>query len=204
LFTQTTASMGSAGSPAPRGAAVRIVSALTLILSGCVLNNVALEVIVTCVPVAAAAPECRQCTTSHSRASHSRPRRPRSDKISWSDKKAGALLTFFQYALVAVMTARHAFTFGGKAAAPSSAPSSSSSAAAAGLFGVIRKPTQVPLHHYVQMAALFAVMSLLNNAAFAFNISQPMHMVFRSANLMVTYAFGRVFFNKRWAPAPRA
>jgi UDP-xylose/UDP-N-acetylglucosamine transporter B4 len=49
------------------------------------------------------------------------------------------------------------------------------------------------------MAALFAVMSLLNNLAFAFHISQPMHMVFRSANLMVTYAFGRVFFGKRYS-----
>lgn len=107
------------------------------------------------------------------------------DKNPWADKKAGALLTFLQYSLVALLTLPDAFAFSNKN----------------GVFGILRKPTVVPLRHYVQMAGLFAVMSLLNNIAFAFHISQPLHMVFRSANLMVTYAFGRVLFGKRCVAA---
>jgi UDP-xylose/UDP-N-acetylglucosamine transporter B4 len=48
------------------------------------------------------------------------------------------------------------------------------------------------------MAVYFVVMSILNNLAFSFNISQPMHMVFRSSNLMVSYVYGYVYGRKRY------
>lgn len=47
------------------------------------------------------------------------------------------------------------------------------------------------------MTGLFFAMSYLNNWAFAFNISQPLHMVFRSSSLVVAYAMGALCFRKR-------
>jgi UDP-xylose/UDP-N-acetylglucosamine transporter B4 len=41
-------------------------------------------------------------------------------------------------------------------------------------------------------------MSWLNNLAFAFHISQPMHMVFRSSNLMISFIFGWAVKGKRY------
>jgi hypothetical protein len=188
--------------PPPASARAKLIRALLLIAVGCILNNIALEVIVTCV-VASAQLAGGRAPSAHLLllrlpAPPSHPPTPRcSDKIPWADKKAGALLTFLQYALVAAITSRHAFAL----AAPKPGGSGG------GWLPLVRRlPTTVPLVHYVQMAGLFAVMSLLNNVAFAFNISQPMHMVFRSANLMVTYAFGRAFFGKTCvvgAPRPR-
>ena len=57
--------------------------------------------------------------------------------------------------------------------------------------------TVVPLRHYLGMTVLFFSMSYLNNWAFAFNISQPLHMVFRSSSLMVAYVIGAAFLGKR-------
>ncbi len=51
-------------------------------------------------------------------------------------------------------------------------------------------PTVLSLWRYAHMTLVFFVMMYLNNLAFSFNISQPLHMVFRSANLMVSYAYG--------------
>jgi UDP-xylose/UDP-N-acetylglucosamine transporter B4 len=55
----------------------------------------------------------------------------------------------------------------------------------------------VPLKHYAYQTALFFSMSYLNNFAFKFNISQPLHMVFRSANLVTTFTMGYLFFGRR-------
>jgi UDP-xylose/UDP-N-acetylglucosamine transporter B4 len=49
------------------------------------------------------------------------------------------------------------------------------------------------------MAAYFVLMSILNNLAFSFNISQPMHMVLRSSNLMVTYVYKRFWVGDRYS-----
>ncbi len=57
----------------------------------------------------------------------------------------------------------------------------------------------VPLWDYAVMAAYFVLMSILNNLAFSFNISQPMHMVFRSSNLMVTYVYKRFWVGERYS-----
>lgn len=136
-------------------------------------------------------------------------------KNQWADPNAGALLTFFQFLLIGVISIRHAFqlrTGGPKDVAPVGARS------AAGIVkpgpdGVsVGTPSAswpswlpfqwldpvVPLTHYVGMTLMFFTMSYLNNWAFAFHISQPMHMVFRSANLMVSFAFGWAFFGKRY------
>lgn len=56
----------------------------------------------------------------------------------------------------------------------------------------------IPIQHYATQAALFFAMSFLNNAAFGYAISQPVHMVVRSSNLIVTCLFG-YFLGKRCA-----
>lgn len=118
-----------------------------------------------------------------------------------ADPSAGGLMTFLQFVCVAGLSAPHGFAwrgFGGTRGG--------------GLLGALRgalplrpRPLVVPFKHYVGMTALFFSMSLLNNAAFAFHISQPLHMVFRSSSLMVTYALGRACFRKRcvaWRGVP--
>ena len=106
-----------------------------------------------------------------------------------ADPAAGGLLTLLQFALVSVASAPYGLAwrgFGG------------SGGLLRGLLPLALRPLTVPLRHYAGMTALFFSMSVLNNAAYNFNISQPMHMVFRSSSLMVTYVMGRAFFKKQY------
>jgi solute carrier family 35 (UDP-xylose/UDP-N-acetylglucosamine transporter), member B4 len=123
--------------------------AVTLVGSGCVINNLALELIVS----------------------------PK--KNPFADPGAGSLLTLLQFVFIAALTLPSVCEWRAGAVLPRFAP------------------TKVPLRHYGGMTCLFFAMSFLNNAAFAFNISQPLHMVFRSSSLVVTYAVGYLGFGKR-------
>lgn len=58
----------------------------------------------------------------------------------------------------------------------------------------------IPLHVYLLQTLLFFCMSVLNNVAFNFRISQPVHVVVRSANLILTYVVGRIA-GERCVPA---
>jgi hypothetical protein len=49
-----------------------------------------------------------------------------------------------------------------------------------------------PLRVYLLQTLLFFCMSVLNNVAFNFRISQPVHVIVRSANLVLTYVVGRL------------
>lgn len=64
--------------------------------------------------------------------------------------------------------------------------------------GSILAPTVIPLKWYIIMTLFFAPMSFLNNKAFDFNITQPVHMVFRSSSLVVVCAVGALFYSKRY------
>ena len=92
---------------------------------------------------------------------------------------AGSLLTLLQFTLISILTLPSVCEWRVGSAMPRFAT------------------TKVPLRHYGGMTCLFFAMSFLNNAAFAFNISQPLHMVFRSSSLVVTYAVGYLGFGKR-------
>jgi hypothetical protein len=52
------------------------------------------------------------------------------------------------------------------------------------------KPTVIPLKYYLYQAALFFSMSYLNNVVFNFHVSQPVHVVVRSSNLVITCILG--------------
>lgn len=152
---------------------------LFLIIAGCVVNNVILEVIV------------------------SKKANP------WADPGSGGLVTFLQFSFVALLNVGEAFKWGRSPATvprPASKALSDngkgrSQASDASSFWS-RLPFRwtaphVPLRHYAFMTVLFFTMSYLNNWAFKFNISQPLHMVFRSANLITTFSMGYMFFGKR-------
>lgn len=152
---------------------------------------------------------------SHGDSTHlTRPLRCCSKKSNpWADPGAGGLLTFLQFSFVALLNLNQAFglrsgnsgSAGSSAAAaladdngkPDGASPRSGIAGVLARLPVVWKRPAAPLQHYARMTALFFAMSYLNNWAFKFNISQPLHMVFRSANLITTFSMGYAFFGKR-------
>jgi UDP-xylose/UDP-N-acetylglucosamine transporter B4 len=60
------------------------------------------------------------------------------------------------------------------------------------------KTRKIPLTPYLIQVALFYVVSLLNNAAFGYQIPMPVHIIFRSGGLIVGMILGRLIVGKRW------
>jgi solute carrier family 35 (UDP-xylose/UDP-N-acetylglucosamine transporter), member B4 len=163
-----------------------LVTSLSLILIGCVANNVVLEIIV------------------------SKKANP------YADPGAGGLLTFLQFLFVFLVNIGEVITWKSSSAQIAEKATNvsgkglstelceNSSQPLRGFLSflpfTIRTP-QVPIKHYAQMTLLFFSMSYLNNWAFQFNISQPLHMVFRSANLATTLIMGYLFFQRKYSLA---
>lgn len=59
----------------------------------------------------------------------------------------------------------------------------------------------IPIPHYLAMVAIFFTVSTLNNAALGYQISLPLHMVFRSGSLIATAVIGRVFVKEAYLTA---
>jgi UDP-xylose/UDP-N-acetylglucosamine transporter B4 len=60
-------------------------------------------------------------------------------------------------------------------------------------------PRTVPLPYYLGLTLIFFVSSIVNNKVLDYNISIPMHTVFRSSSLVVSIIIGFVFFKKRYS-----
>ena len=164
--------MRGLGTKAPSGGLLRLASAVAYIMTGCMINNLVLEVIVN------------------------------TKKNEWADPGAGGLMTLLQFILVAALSSPNAIQWrglwnGGDAIGSDRSTNSKEGQTWGLRFPLAMRPTIVPLRHYLSMTALFFSMSYMNNWAFAFNISQPLHMVFRSSSLMVTYVIGAGFLGKR-------
>lgn len=101
----------------------------------------------------------------------------------YADPGAGSLLTLLQFMFIAAVSLPAALHFG---------------KSTTGRTRVAFKPTVIPVREYVKMTAVFFAMSFLNNAAFSFHISQPLHMVFRSANLVTTFVMGKWLFGRKY------
>lgn len=97
-----------------------------------------------------------------------------------ADPAAGPLLTFLQFAAVAVLSGVSRLRIAPGALLPS------------------MPRRRIPLGSYWLLVVMFMVMSMLNNYAFALHISQPMHMVFRSAGLVVSFLVGKLAFDKEY------
>ncbi|PPQ83639.1 hypothetical protein CVT25_006245 [Psilocybe cyanescens] len=65
-------------------------------------------------------------------------------------------------------------------------------------FGPRFRPRRVPITAYLIQVALFYLISLLNNAAFAYNIPMAVHIIFRSGGLMISLIFGWLISKKRY------
>lgn len=61
------------------------------------------------------------------------------------------------------------------------------------------KPRKIPLGHYVVLVLLFFVVQTLNNKAFAYDISIPLHMVFRSGSVIASLVVGSLLLNKQYS-----
>jgi len=56
---------------------------------------------------------------------------------------------------------------------------------------------QAPLTEYLKHTSLFFLISVLNNKAFDFGVSQPFHTVFRSGSLLVSFLVGSLLFSRK-------
>ncbi|KAG2014087.1 UDP-N-acetylglucosamine transporter [Coprinopsis cinerea AmutBmut pab1-1] len=65
-------------------------------------------------------------------------------------------------------------------------------------YGPRFKPRMIPLLPYLGQVSLFYILSLLNNAAFAYRIPMPVHIIFRSGGLVVSMLLGIVISKKRY------
>lgn len=64
-------------------------------------------------------------------------------------------------------------------------------------YGPRFKPRRIPLMPYVVQVGLFYLVSLLNNAAFGYEIPMAVHIIFRSGGLIVSMLLGWLVSNKR-------
>ncbi|XP_035223156.1 UDP-xylose and UDP-N-acetylglucosamine transporter-like [Stegodyphus dumicola] len=63
-------------------------------------------------------------------------------------------------------------------------------------FGTV-KPA-VPIKNYAILVVMFFVVSVSNNWAFSFNISMPLHMIFKSGSLVTSMLMGMLIFKRRY------
>ncbi|KAM3588331.1 golgi uridine diphosphate-N-acetylglucosamine transporter [Umbelopsis sp. WA50703] len=61
------------------------------------------------------------------------------------------------------------------------------------------KPRAVPIQRWVILVVVFYLVSALNNIALGFNISMPLHIIFRSGGLIVNMIMGWLLLNKRYS-----
>jgi len=52
---------------------------------------------------------------------------------------------------------------------------------------------------WTTMVIMYFIVSVVNNAALGFNISMPLHMIFRAGSLMANMILGMIILNKRYA-----
>ncbi|KAF8189684.1 UAA transporter family-domain-containing protein [Pholiota molesta] len=66
-------------------------------------------------------------------------------------------------------------------------------------FGPGFRPRRVPISTYLVQVALFYMISLLNNAAFAYNIPMAVHIIFRSGGLIISLILGWLIPKKKYS-----
>lgn len=64
-------------------------------------------------------------------------------------------------------------------------------------FGPRFRPRRISILNYIAQVALFYFVNLLNNAAFAYHIPMAVHIIFRSAGLVITMLLGYFISGKR-------
>jgi UDP-xylose/UDP-N-acetylglucosamine transporter B4 len=59
--------------------------------------------------------------------------------------------------------------------------------------------SKVPIRKYVEVTILFWIVSVATNYSFAFGVSQPFAVVFRSSSLLVSFLIGFFIYKKRYS-----
>jgi hypothetical protein len=63
------------------------------------------------------------------------------------------------------------------------------------------KPRAVPIQRWFILVVIFYIVSALNNIALGYNISMPLHIIFRSGGLIVNMFLGWLLLSKRYVAA---
>ncbi|KAJ3928740.1 MAG: UAA transporter [Lentinula lateritia] len=95
--------------------------------------------------------------------------------------RAGSLITFCQFAIISIQGIRRHVTWSS--------------------YGPRLKPRRIPLMPYLIQVVLFYLVSLLNNAAFAYRIPMAVHIIFRSGGLVISMILGWIFAEKTYTTA---
>ncbi len=99
------------------------------------------------------------------------------EQLTLEHPKAGSLLTFFQFLIISLYGLPKFVTWT--------------------RFGPRLRPRRVPIVSYIAQVVLFYFVSLLNNAAFAYNIPMAVHIIFRSGGLIISLILGWLVSKKR-------
>ncbi|KAK4944017.1 golgi uridine diphosphate-N-acetylglucosamine transporter [Elasticomyces elasticus] len=95
---------------------------------------------------------------------------------------SGSLLTALQFLLVALATAPRHLSF------------------SRGWRNLYLRERNIPLRKWLVYTAYFLSINILNNMAFKYRISVPLHIILRSAGPVMTMAVGRFWGGKRYPP----
>lgn len=87
-------------------------------------------------------------------------------------------MTLFQFAFVAAISLRRNISFSNRY--------------------MIKLNNQAPLIEHFLMNILFFFLSVGNNMAFEYGISQPFNVVFRSLSLLISISIGYLIFKKEF------
>lgn len=176
-------------------ALMKVAFGALLTFIGCCINNVALELLIKSVHRCV----CASATPTRTSRAALAPL-PREDLNPWASKTSGPLVTTLQFlfiagsalpSVVAVRLARWPSLPPRTGARPPHAtPRPQSNALLA---------PQVPHWVYLGLALMSGTMSYANNLAFAFNISQPTHMVFRTGGLLASFLVGALLFGRKYS-----
>ncbi|KAI8984956.1 UAA transporter family-domain-containing protein, partial [Trametes punicea] len=127
------------------------------------------------------------------------------EHLTRSHPHSGSLITFAQFVLISLHGLPKFVVFAPRAHPPPSSPSARPPwwrRLSPSLLLPVRVPRlrarRTPLAPYLAQVALFYGVSLLNNAAFAYAIPMPVHIVFRSGGLVVSMLMGWLLAGKRY------
>jgi UDP-xylose/UDP-N-acetylglucosamine transporter B4 len=102
------------------------------------------------------------------------------ESLIQTSPSSGPLITAFQFLLVALATLPKHFSLDG------------------GWRNLYLKPRAIPLKKWLVYTAYFLSINILNNIAFNYRISIPLHIILRSAGPVTTMAVGRIWGGKRY------
>lgn len=114
------------------------------------------------------------------------------------DSQCGSLVTIAQFLFITVTSLRDNLEQKQQQTRDSDGDDNNSHGGGGLLFGGWRlRRRTIPLHFHLLIVILFFGQSIINNLAFGFHISMPLHSIFRSGSLIMNLLIGVLFFGMR-------